>query len=118
MENDNQILEELTTSEYEYGFVTEIETEKAPVGLNEDTIRFISRKKNEPDWLLEWRLKGYKAFQKMEIPRWQNFELPTMDFQAISYYAEPKSKKKYDSLDQVDPELIATFEKLGIPLNE
>jgi Fe-S cluster assembly protein SufB len=118
MDNDNQILEELASSEYEFGFVTDIDTEKAAVGLNEDTVRFISRKKNEPEWLFEWRLKGYKAFLRDEMPKWQNFAMPPIDFQGISYYAEPKQKKKYESLDEVDPELLATFEKLGIPLNE
>ncbi len=118
MEKDNQILEELASSEYEFGFVTDIATEKAAIGLNEDTIRFISQKKNEPEWLFEWRMKGYKAFLREEMPAWQNFKMPEMDFQGISYYAEPKEKKKYDSLDQVDPELLETFAKLGIPLNE
>jgi Fe-S cluster assembly protein SufB len=118
MEKENQILEDLASQEYEFGFVTEIETEKLPMGLNEDTIRFISAKKNEPEWLLEYRLKGYQAFLKSEMPSWQNFEMPEMDFQSISYYAEPKPKKELKSLDEVDPELLATFEKLGIPLNE
>ncbi len=119
MENEqNDILEQIAGKEYEYGFVTDIEMEIAPKGLNEDTIRFISQKKNEPDWLLEWRLKGYQAFLRQEMPHWQNFEMPEMDFQDISYYAAPKNKKKYNSLDEVDPELLATFEKLGIPLNE
>ena len=90
----------------------------APAGLSEETVRFISAKKNEPDWLLEWRMKGFQQFQKMEMPHWQNFELPEIDFQSISYYAAPKKKTKYDSIDEVDPELLATFEKLGIPLTE
>jgi len=118
MENDNELLEQIATSEYEYGFVTDIDTEIAAKGLNEDTIRFISAKKNEPEWLLQWRLKGYQAFLKSEMPHWQYFELPEMDFQNMSYYAEPKKKKKLNSLDEVDPELLATFEKLGIPVNE
>jgi Fe-S cluster assembly protein SufB len=118
MPNNDQILEDITTQEYEYGFVTDIEMERAPIGLNEDTIRFISAKKNEPEWMLEWRMKGYEAFLKKEMPTWQNFKLPKMDYQAITYYAAPKNKKKYNSLDEVDPELLATFEKLGIPLNE
>jgi Fe-S cluster assembly protein SufB len=118
MPNNDQILEDITTQEYEYGFVTDIEMDRAPIGLNEDTIRFISEKKNEPEWMLEWRTKGYEAFLKKEMPTWQNFKLPKMDYQAITYYAAPKNKKKYNSLDEVDPELLATFEKLGIPLNE
>lgn len=116
--NSNDIIEEIASKEYEFGFVTDIEMDYAPVGLNEDTIRFISKKKNEPEWLLEWRLKGYQAFLKEPIPHWQNFEMPDIDFQGISYYAAPKQKKKLNSLDEVDPELLATFEKLGIPLNE
>jgi Fe-S cluster assembly protein SufB len=118
MPNNDDILEEITTQEYEYGFVTDIEMDRAPNGLNEDTIRFISAKKNEPEWMLEWRMKGYEAFLKKDMPTWQNFKLPPMDYQGISYYAAPKNKKKYNSLDEVDPELLATFEKLGIPLNE
>lgn len=118
MENENQILEEFTNSEYEFGFVTDIETDKLANGLNEDTIRFISAKKQEPEWLLEYRLKGYQAFLRSKMPKWQNFDLPEMDFQSMSYYAEPKPKKQLNSLDEVDPELLETFEKLGIPLNE
>src|SRR6201996_7770054 len=118
MANDNEIIDNIANKEYEFGFVTDIEMDVAPAGLNEETIRYISAKKNEPEWLLEWRLKGLQAFGRQELPKWQNFEMPEIDFQKISYYAAPKSKKKYDSLDQVDPELIATFEKLGIPLNE
>jgi Fe-S cluster assembly protein SufB len=118
METSDQIIQDITTQEYEFGFSTDIEMDMAPVGLNEDTIRFISLKKNEPQWMLNWRMKGYEAFLKQDMPEWQNFEMPEMDFQGISYYAAPKSKKKYDTLDEVDPELLATFEKLGIPINE
>src|SRR5277367_2633043 len=118
MGNDNEIIDNIANKEYEFGFVTDIEMDVAPAGLSEDTIRYISEKKKEPDWLLEWRLKGLQAFGRQKLPDWQNFELPKIDFQKISYYAAPKSKKKYDSLDQVDPELLATFEKLGIPLSE
>jgi Fe-S cluster assembly protein SufB len=119
MENSsNDIIEQIAEKEYEFGFVTDIEMDIAPPGLNEDTIRYISKKKNEPEWMLEWRLKGYNAFLKEKMPTWQNFDLPKMDFQSISYYAAPKNKKKYNSLDEVDPELLATFAKLGIPLNE
>jgi len=116
--SSNDILEQLSTKEYEFGFFTDIEMDIAPAGLNEETIRFISHKKQEPEWLLEWRLKGYRSFQKMEMPHWQNFEMPEMDFQKISYYAAPKQKVKLNSLDEVDPELLKTFEKLGIPLSE
>ncbi|MEP7110053.1 MAG: Fe-S cluster assembly protein SufB [Ferruginibacter sp.] len=118
MSNNNEILERLTTEAYEYGFVTDIEMDIAPKGLNEETVRFISAKKNEPVWLLEWRLKGLRHFQQCEMPHWQNFAMPEIDFQAISYYAAPSKKAKYNSLDEVDPELLATFAKLGIPLNE
>lgn len=118
MSTDLDILKDVSTEEYKYGFTTNIEMDFAPNGLNEGTIRFISAKKNEPEWLLEWRLKAYRHFEKMEWPTWQNFELPKMDLQAISYYAAPRKKAKLNSLDEVDPELIATFEKLGIPLTE
>jgi Fe-S cluster assembly protein SufB len=119
MENtSNDIIEQIAEKEYEFGFVTDIEMDIAPPGLNENTIRYISKKKNEPEWMLEWRLKGYNAFLKEKMPTWQNFDLPVMDLQSISYYAAPKNKKKYNSLDEVDPELLATFAKLGIPLNE
>ncbi len=116
--SDDEILEKLATQDYEYGFVTDIDMEIAKVGLNEDTIRFISGKKEEPEWMLEWRLKGYLSYQKLQMPTWQYFEMPPIDFQGISYYAAPKTKKKFESLDEVDPELLATFAKLGIPLNE
>jgi Fe-S cluster assembly protein SufB len=107
---------ELTDQEYKYGFVTEIEQEIAPRGLNEDTIRLISSKKNEPEWLLEWRLKAYNHWCTMKEPRWQNVHYSPIDYQAISYYAAPK--KKPNSIEEVDPELLKTYEKLGIPLNE
>lgn len=118
MDTDNEILEQLANREYEYGFVTDIDMEIAPAGLHEETVKFISDKKNEPAWLLEWRMKGYNSFLKKEMPNWQNFDLPEMDYQKISYYAAPKSQAKYASLDEVDPELLKTFEKLGIPMNE
>ncbi|MBC8034312.1 MAG: Fe-S cluster assembly protein SufB [Chitinophagaceae bacterium] len=118
MDKDNDILEQLASREYEYGFVTDIDMDIAPAGLNEETVRFISEKKNEPGWLLEWRLKGFKAFLKQEQPEWQNFRFPEMDYQKISYYAAPRQQAKYESLDEVDPELLRTFEKLGIPVNE
>lgn len=118
MSTDIDILKDVSTEEYKYGFTTDIEMEFAPKGLNEDTVRYISAKKNEPQWLLDWRLKGFKHFQTLKMPTWQNFEMPHIDFQAISYYAAPRKKPKYNSLDEVDPELLATFEKLGIPLTE
>lgn len=115
---DDELLKELTLEEYKYGFSTDIEMDIAPIGLNEDTVRMISAKKNEPEWLLEWRLKALKHFLQMDMPTWQNFENPDVDFQGISYYAAPKAKPKLNSLDEVDPELLSTFAKLGIPLDE
>ena len=109
----------LTNREYKYGFVTDIETETIPKGLTEDTIRLISSKKSEPDWMLEFRLKAFRNWQKMDEPSyWANFEYPKIDFQGITYYAAPKQKAKKASMDEVDPELVKTFEKLGIPLSE
>ncbi len=119
MSNENDILlEELANKEYEFGFVTDIDMEIAPLGLSEDTVRYISAKKGEPSWLLEWRLKAYQAFLKSPMPSWQNFVMPEIDFQSASYYAAPRQQAKYQSLDEVDPELLATFDKLGISLNE
>ncbi|MCI4670734.1 MAG: Fe-S cluster assembly protein SufB [Bacteroidia bacterium] len=115
---DEKIIQEFTEKKYEYGWVTEIETDKAPKGLNEDIIRLISSKKNEPEWLLEWRLKAFEIWQKMEEPDWAHVDYPPIDYQDIYYYAAPKKKPQYESLDEVDPELIKTFEKLGIPLQE
>lgn len=109
----------LTNREYKYGFVTDIEADTIPKGLSEDTVRLISQKKNEPEWMLEFRLKAYRNWLKMEEPsRWPNFEYPAIDFQNISYYSAPKQKAKKASMDEVDPELVKTFEKLGIPLSE
>lgn len=118
MRNSNEIIDDIANKEYEFGFTTDIEMDIAPVGLNEDTIRFISAKKQEPEWLLEWRLKGFAAFKKMKFPNWQHFQMPELDLQKLSYYAAPKEKKKLNSLDEVDPELLATFDKLGISLKE
>ncbi|MBO9151788.1 Fe-S cluster assembly protein SufB [Chitinophaga sp. GCM10012297] len=118
MSAEQDILQELAGRDYEFGFETQIEMDIAPPGLNEDIIRFISAKKQEPEWLLEWRLKGFQLFQKLSMPTWQNFKLPEVDFQGVSYYAAPKNQVKYNSLDEVDPELLATFAKLGIPLEE
>ena len=119
MQTDNDLLNDITNREYEFGFVTPIETEYAPVGLSKDTVAFISQKKNEPQWLLDWRLKALEAFEaKDKNPGWQNFEMPEIDYQAISYYAAPVKTPRYNSMDEVDPELLRTFEKLGIPLSE
>lgn len=109
---------ELINSEYKYGFFTDIETEEFPRGLNEDIIRLISAKKEEPEWLLEFRLKAYKHWLTLTPPTWPDLEIPEIDFQALYYYAAPKKKESVASLDEIDPELLATFEKLGIPLNE
>lgn len=119
MENDsNKIIGEVTQSDYKYGFVTDIETEYAPKGLNEDTIRFISEKKEEPAFMLEFRLKAYRQWLTMKEPKWAHLNIPPIDFQDIHYYAAPKQKKELKSLDEVDPELLATFNKLGISLEE
>ncbi len=111
-------LEKLAEQEYKYGFVTDIEQEIAPAGLNEDVIRMISAKKNEPEWLLEWRLKAYKNWLTMKEPKWPNVHYPPIDYQAISYYAAPKKKQTLESLDDLDPEIKETYDKLGIPLDE
>ena len=109
---------EQATGSYKYGFVTNIETDKAPKGLSEDIVRFISAKKDEPEWMLEWRLKAYRRWLTMESPDWAKLDIPPIDYQDSYYYAAPKAVKKLESLDEVDPELLATYEKLGIPLNE
>ena len=112
------ILEEITTSEYKYGFETLIENDAAPKGLSEDIVRFISAKKNEPEWMLEYRLKAYRYWLKMEQPKWQNVTFPEINFQDVIYYSAPKQKISLNSLDEIDPELRKTFEKLGISLDE
>ncbi len=117
-EENDDILEQITSSEYKYGFVTDIEADEAPKGLSEDTVRFISAKKNEPAWMLEYRLKAYKQWLTMEEPKWPNVEYPPINYQDIIYYSAPKQKIAPDSLDDIDPELRKTFEKLGISLNE
>ncbi|NLN73451.1 MAG: Fe-S cluster assembly protein SufB [Bacteroidales bacterium] len=114
----NDVLQEVTGGEYKYGFYTDIEMDTAPKGLNEDIIRFISAKKNEPEWMLEFRLKAYQKWLTMKEPKWAHIEYPPIDFQDIIYYAAPKQKKELESLDEVDPELLDTFNKLGIPLDE
>jgi Fe-S cluster assembly protein SufB len=113
-----EILDEITNSEYKYGFVTDIENEQSPIGLSEDTVRFISAKKNEPEWMLEWRLKAYQQWKKMSEPLWANVVHPAINYDDIIYYSAPKQKVAPTSLDEIDPELLATFEKLGISLNE
>ncbi|HEY0338372.1 MAG TPA: Fe-S cluster assembly protein SufB [Burkholderiales bacterium] len=113
----SSVLEQLVNKPYEHGFRTDIETESAPKGLSEDTIRLISTKKNEPEWLLEFRLQAYRHWLTMQEPHWPNVKYPKIDFQDIIYYSAPKPKKK-KSMDEVDPELLRTFEKLGVPMNE
>jgi Fe-S cluster assembly protein SufB len=118
MSKEDQIIKEATTGEYKYGWSSDIESDLAPKGLSEDTVRLISGKKNEPEWLLEWRLKAFKLWQQMEEPNWAHVNYKKPDFQDIIYYAAAKPKKQLDSLDEVDPEILKTFEKLGIPLDE
>ena len=118
MENQDKLLNDITTKEYEYGFVTEIDTDVIPKGLNEDVIRLISAKKNEPEFMLEFRLKAYRGWLKMKSPEWAHLRIPPIDFQETIYYAAPRNQAKYASLDEVDPELLETFNKLGIPLEE
>ena len=114
---DEKLLQDITSGEYNYGFTTDIETEIIPIGINEDIIRLISQKKEEPEWLLEFRLKAFKKWKTMTMPTWAHLDIPPIDYQAIAYYAAPR-KKAPNSLDEVDPELLKTFEKLGIPLEE
>lgn len=114
----NHIIDTYTSGEYKYGFHTDIETEYAPIGLNEDTVRYISARKNEPEFMLEYRLKAYRHWLTMKMPTWPHLEIPPITFQDIIYYAAPKKKKELTSLDEVDPELLATFNKLGISLEE
>lgn len=118
MQESNDILNEVTNSDYKYGFVTDIDTEMIHRGLDEDTVRIISAKKNEPDWLLQFRLKAFRHWQTLEMPTWAHLNIPPIDYQDIIYYAAPKKKEGPKSLDEVDPELMKTFDKLGIPLHE
>jgi Fe-S cluster assembly protein SufB len=118
VKDQDKILNDVTSGEYKYGFYSDIEMEKIPKGLNEDVIRIISQKKNEPEWLLEFRLKSFRHWQTMKIPKWANLTIPPIDFQDIIYYAAPKKKASQKSLDDIDPELKKTFDKLGIPLEE
>jgi Fe-S cluster assembly protein SufB len=117
-EENDDILEQVTSSDYKYGFITDIEADSAPKGLNEDIVRFISAKKKEPEWLLEWRLKAYRQWLNMVEPKWPNVEYPPINYQDVIYYSAPKQKIAPNSLDEVDPELRKTFEKLGISLSE
>jgi len=118
MSKDLELLEELTTSEYKYGFYTDIEADEIPAGLNEDVIRLLSEKKKEPEWMLEYRLSAYRIWQTMTEPNWSNVSYKSIDLQSIKYYSAPKQQKVIDSLDEIDPELRRTFERLGISLNE
>ena len=118
-EQNNDIIDDVTSGEYKYGFHSDVETEKIPVGLSEDVIRLISQKKGEPEWMLEFRLKAYRHWLTLEMPKWAHLNIPEIDFQAISYYAAPQKKKEGPKdLSEVDPELLDTFNKLGIPLEE
>ncbi len=115
---EEELKKELEQQEYQYGFTTKIESETFPVGLNEDIVRSISKKKNEPKWMTDWRLDAFSAWKKMEEPEWSNVTYKKPDFQAISYFSAPKTNTKYKSLDEVDPELLKTFDKLGISIEE
>jgi Fe-S cluster assembly protein SufB len=118
MSKGNQVLDEITSKEYEHGWAVNLEADEAPKGLDENTVRFISAKKSEPAWLLEWRLKAFRQWQKMVEPKWPNVTYPAINYQDIIYYSAPKQKVKPNSLDEVDPELVKTFEKLGISITE
>ena len=119
MNSETEMLREYAERDYEYGFVTDVETDSAPPGLSEEVIRFISARKREPEWLTAWRLEAYRHWLTMEEPHWANIEYAPIDYQDIVYYSAPKSSSEGPkSLDEVDPELLATYEKLGIPLNE
>jgi Fe-S cluster assembly protein SufB len=118
MSTENNVIEDLANQEYKYGFVTDIEADAAPKGLNEEIVRLISRKKGEPEWLLDWRLKAYRHWLTMREPHWPNVHYPPVDYQDIIYYSAPKQKNRPKSLADVDPEILKTYEKLGIPLAE
>jgi len=117
MSNNQKVIDSNLEKDYQYGFVTDIESETIPPGLNENVIKTISRKKGEPKWLLDWRIKAYRHWQKKKNPNWANIKYPEIDYQSISYFSEPK-KKELSSLDEVDPQLLETYNKLGIPLEE
>nr|MBX2841958.1 Fe-S cluster assembly protein SufB [Flammeovirgaceae bacterium] len=118
VDKDSEILEEFTSKEYEHGWTSNLDADEIPKGLSEDVIRLISAKKEEPEWMLEWRLKAYNTWLKMKEPDWANVNFPKIDFQDIIYYSAPKQKVKPKSLDEIDPELLKTFEKLGISITE
>ncbi|MBK8805419.1 MAG: Fe-S cluster assembly protein SufB [Bacteroidales bacterium] len=118
MNTDQDIIQEIQNTDYKYGFTSDIETDIIAPGLNEDIVRQISKMKNEPEFMLEWRLKAFEHWKTMEHPKWANINMEIPHFQDISYYAQPRNKPKYDSLDEVDPEILKTFQKLGIPLEE
>jgi Fe-S cluster assembly protein SufB len=122
MSTTNDAIRELAQQEYKWGFVTDIGEDRAPKGLSEEIIRFISTKKNEPEFMLEWRLKAFRHWMTLEKaqaePKWANIHYPPIDYQAISYYSAPKQKPNLKSLDEIDPEILRTYEKLGIPLAE
>ncbi len=118
MQHNDDIINDATSGEYKYGFVTEIDTDILAHGLNEDVVRHISERKGEPEWLLEFRLQAYRHWLTLEMPKWAHLDIPEIDYQAISYYAEPKKKEGPKSLDEVDPQLLDTFNRLGIPLEE
>lgn len=118
MPEEMDLINEVTKSDYKYGWVTDVDSDKAAKGLSEDTVRFISAKKEEPEWMLEWRLKAFRAWQKMKEPEWAHVHYDKVDYQEQYYYAAPKPKKKLNSLDEVDPEILETFKKLGIPMEE
>ena len=115
---DNSTIRDLSGREYQYGFVTSIEMEAFPKGLSETVVRLISEKKQEPAWLLEWRLKAYRHWLTLKEPTWQNVRFPKIDYQDLYYYAAPKKKEQLKSLDELDPEIRKTYEKLGIPIQE
>ena len=122
MTTETNTIEALATKEYKYGFETQVEYDTVPKGLNEDVIRLISEKKSEPEWMLEWRLKAYRHWAKLERsdaePKWANIKYGPIDYQNIHYYSAPKKRPTYNNLEEIDPEIRRTFEKLGIPLEE
>src|SRR5690606_32139848 len=118
MSSETAMLEEYSKREYKHGFVTDIEADTLPPGLNEDVVRIISAKKEEPQWLLDWRLKAFRHWQTMQEPTWPHVHYPAIDYQDMIYYSAPKQKPLLESLDQVDPKLLETYEKLGIPSEE
>src|SRR3989339_2054296 len=118
MSKRESAVEALANREYKYGFVTKVEEDAIPPGLNEGTIRLISAKKNEPEWMLDWRLKAFRHWLTMETPDWAKLNVPPIDYQDAYYYAAPKAKPKLASLDEVDPEILEVYKKLGIPIEE